>query len=91
MTPSDNGRIALIFPGVLPNIFLASCPTATTVFWPLLSRIATTDGSFKTIPTSLVYMRVFAVPRSIDKSLENKPRTVLNRLKSTMIFLVNSF
>ena len=28
---------------------------------------------------------------SIDKSLENKPRTVLNRLKSTMIFLVNSF
>ena len=29
--------------------------------------------------------------QSIDKSLENKPRTVLNRLKSTMIFPVNSF
>ena len=82
MTPSDNGLIALIFPGVLPSIFFASCPTATTVFCPLDSLIATTDGSFNTIPISLVYMRVLAVPKSIDKSLENSPLTALNKFKS---------
>ena len=55
-----------MLPGVLPNIFFASWPTATTVFCPLLSRIATTEGSLRTIPTSFVYIRVFAVPSSND-------------------------
>ena len=54
ITPSDKGLIAVIFPGVLPSIFFASAPTATTVFWPLDSLIATTEGSFSTIPTSFV-------------------------------------
>ena len=54
MTPSDKGLIAFILPGVRPNIFFASVPTATTVFCPLDSLIATTDGSFKTMPTSFV-------------------------------------
>ena len=46
ITPSLKGRIALIFPGVLPNIVFASSPTAKTCFFPVCSTIATTDGFF---------------------------------------------
>ena len=34
ITPSLKGLIALIFPGVLPSIVLASSPTAKTFFFP---------------------------------------------------------
>ena len=34
ITPSLRGRIAVILPGVRPNIRLASIPTASTIFWP---------------------------------------------------------
>ena len=34
ITPSLNGLIALILPGVLPSIVLASSPTANTFFFP---------------------------------------------------------
>ena len=54
MTPSESGLIAFMLPGVLPSIFFASVPTATTVFCPRDSLIATTDGSLRTIPTSFV-------------------------------------
>ena len=80
MTPSFIGLIASIEPGVLPNIALASVPTATTVFDALPSpvRRATTDGSFRTTPLPLAYTRVLAVPRSIDRSLEKYPIIFLN-------------
>ncbi|CAB4751222.1 unannotated protein [freshwater metagenome] len=48
ITPSFNGRIATMFPGVRPIIFLASRPTAKIP--PVSWFTATTDGSFKTIP-----------------------------------------
>ena len=52
ITPSFSGRIAVILPGVRPNICLASAPTAAMVLAPrtLSSLIATTDGSLSTIP-----------------------------------------
>ena len=49
MTPSRNGRIATMLPGVRPNISRASVPTAITRF--VLLSIATTEGSFNTIPS----------------------------------------
>ena len=48
MTPSFSGRMALMCPGVRPIIRLASSPTATGR--PSLTLIATTDGSFSTMP-----------------------------------------
>ena len=54
-----------MFPGVLPNIVLASSPTAKTDFFPLLSTTATTEGSLRTTPLPFNTTRVFAVPRSI--------------------------
>ena len=54
-----------MFPGVLPNIVLASSPTAKTDFFPLLSTTATTDGSLSTTPCPFKTTKVFAVPRSI--------------------------
>ena len=65
ITPSLNGLIALIFPGVLPSIVFASSPTAKTFFFPFWSTIATTEGSFKTTPCPFKTTSVFAVPRSI--------------------------
>ena len=70
ITPSFNGLTAVMFPGVLPNIVFASSPTASTVFFPLSSIIATTEGSFKTTPWPLTTTNVFAVPRSIAISVD---------------------
>ena len=88
ITPSLRGLIASIWPGVRPNINFASEPTATTDFDalpPLPALIATTDGSFKIIPLPLTYISVFAVPKSIDKSLEKRPLSILN----IRIYLLN--
>ena len=52
ITPSLSGRIAVMLPGVRPSMRFASRPTAATLFWLPCIRIATTDGSFKTIPDS---------------------------------------
>ena len=80
MTPSLSGRIATILPGVRPSMRLASSPTASTSLVPALT--ATTDGSRKTMPWSLTLIRVFAVPRSMPISLENKfPKSFLNMEK----------
>ena len=53
ITPSFIGRMAVMLPGVRPSICLAARPTAWIVFLPLGPpswRIATTDGSSRTMP-----------------------------------------
>ena len=66
-----------IFVGVLPSIVFASSPTALTLFLPFSSdAIETTEGSFKTNPLFLTKIIVLAVPKSIDKSLENKSKNI---------------
>src|SRR5580658_3285183 len=75
ITPSRMGLIAATFPGVRPSISLASFPTATTS--ELLLLIATIEGSFTTMPLPRAYTRVFAVPRSIARSDENRLNTDL--------------
>ena len=55
ITPSFIGRIAWIEPGVRPSIFFASWPTARIerlLRGPDSCRIATTEGSFSTMPLS---------------------------------------
>ena len=42
-----------MLPGVRPSISLASSPTASTCLRPLYSMMATTDGSFRTMPLPL--------------------------------------
>ena len=64
-----NGLVAIMFPGVLPNILLASFPTASTS--PVSLSTATTDGSLKTIPFPLTYAITVAVPKSIPISCPN--------------------
>src|SRR6185503_2222703 len=78
-TPSFMGRIETMFPGVRPSMSLASFPTASTSLVTLF--IATIEGSFTTIPRPLAYTRVFAVPRSMARSLENRLKTRLRFMK----------
>ncbi len=49
MTPSFRGRMATMEPGVRPSIFLASSPTASTLFVPGLHRHD--GGPSNTIPS----------------------------------------
>jgi hypothetical protein len=73
ITPSFIGRITVMLPGVRPIICLAASPTCCTIFLPFGPpswRIATTDGSLRTMPCPRTQISVFAVPRSIAKSLE---------------------
>src|SRR5215213_428648 len=72
MTPSRSGLIAMMFAGVRPTIRFASAPIARTRF--VRASIATTDGSLMTMPRSRTCTSVFAVPRSIPMSRENRPR-----------------
>ena len=53
ITPSRSGRMASMLPGVRPSICLASSPTARTWRLPRLVAIATTEGSFRTMPRPL--------------------------------------
>jgi hypothetical protein len=80
MTPSFNGRMATMLPGVRPSILFAALPTATTLS-DLLS-MATTEGSERTIPFPLTNTNVFAVPRSIATSLPNIPPNIFNPVRS---------
>ena len=74
MTPSFMGRTATMLPGVRPSISFASLPTASTFFEPLPERCtATTDGSLETIPLPRTNVSVFAVPKSMARSLEKRP------------------
>ena len=66
ITPAFIGRMATMFPGVRPIIRFASDPTARMP--PVLLLIATTDGSFNTMPRPRTYTNVFAVPRSTAMS-----------------------
>ena len=50
ITPSRSGRMAAMLPGVRPSISLASSPTASTCLRPRISAMATTLGSFSTMP-----------------------------------------
>src|SRR6516225_2829366 len=75
MTPSFIGLIATTLPGVRPSISFASRPTATTS--PLILLIATIEGSFTTIPLPCENTNVFAVPKSIARSDENRLNTDL--------------
>src|SRR5690349_23347167 len=61
--------MATMFPGVRPSISFASLPTASTS--PVFLLMATIEGSFTTMPLPLAYTNVFAVPRSMARSLEN--------------------
>ena len=75
MTPSFSGRMAVIEPGVLPSISLATRPTALpfcrTRLVPFLT--ATTLGSFRTMPSPLTQTSVLHVPRSMPMSMLNMP------------------
>src|SRR5205823_14700554 len=78
MTPSFIGLMATMLPGVRPSMSLASLPTAATRPFTLL--IATIDGWLTTIPLRRAYTHVWAVPRSMARSLENS-ESIDRRLK----------
>ena len=81
ITPSFMGLIATMLAGVLPNIFLASFPTARIFLVPRASLLmATTDGSLDKIPLPFTKTKVEDVPRSIAKSLENNPKRLSNSM-----------
>ena len=84
ITPSLSGLTAVIFPGVLPNIVLASSPTARTDFLPFSSIIATTEGSLRTIPSPFTKTKVLAVPKSIAISVD---QNWLSFLKISNIYI----
>src|ERR1700722_5705744 len=73
ITPSFMGLMATTLPGVRPSISFASFPTATTS--PVFLLMATMLGSFTTIPLPLENTSVFAVPKSMARSDENKLNT----------------
>src|SRR5487761_416237 len=75
ITPSFIGLIATTLPGVRPSISFASLPTATTS--PLFLLIATIEGSFTTMPLPFANTSVFAVPKSMARSEENRLNTDL--------------
>ena len=69
--------MAVIEPGVLPIISLATSPTALpfcrTRLVPFLT--ATTVGSLSTMPSPLTQTSVLHVPRSMPMSMLNMPRS----------------
>lgn len=58
--------------GARPIIFLAGSPIANISFVFLF--LATAEGSLIATPLPLIKTKVFAVPRSIPKSVEKKPK-----------------
>ena len=78
ITPSFIGLTAFIPSGVLPSISFASFPVASIP--PVALSMATTDGSFKTIPFPFTVTKIFAVPKSIPISFDVK-------LKNLNIFI----
>ena len=88
ITPSLKGRIAWIFPGVLPSIVFASSPTASTVFFPFSLIIATTDGSFRTTPLPFATTSVLAVPKSIAISCDQISLSFFVQLNIVFSFML---
>ena len=80
MTPSFNGRMAWMWLGVRPIIRLASNPTASGR--PVLTLMATTDGSSRTMPCPRTYTRVLAVPRSTAMSRAPTDPSMLENLRA---------
>ena len=80
MTPSRIGRTTTTFAGVRPTIPLASRPMAKG--WRRRLSIVTQEGSLITIPFPRTWTSVFAVPRSIAMSKENRPSSQLIGLKA---------
>src|SRR3954469_18248013 len=80
-----------MYPGVRPIIFHASWPIASTSCDRLFSAI--TVGSLRMIPWPREYTSVFAVPRSIARSLARPaaPRLGLALLRSRCERLASSF
>src|ERR1700712_2089465 len=72
MTPSFMGLIAMMLPGVRPSISLASLPTASTS--PVTRFTAMMEGSLTMMPLPWAKTRVFAVPRSMARSLEKSEK-----------------
>ena len=70
----------MMLPGVRPSIRLASSPTLRTSFVRRLT--ATTLGSRSRMPRPWTWTRVFAVPRSMPMSREN--RLDIRRMKLNM-------
>ena len=71
ITPSFKGLIAAMSFGVFPSISFASTPVAKIV--PLFLSIATTEGSFNTIPFPFMVIMILAVPKSTPISFEFHP------------------
>jgi hypothetical protein len=67
ITPSLSGRTAVMLPGVLPSISLATQPTACPFLstWLVPFFTATTLGSFSTMPCPRTATSVLQVPRSM--------------------------
>ena len=64
--------MAMMLPGVRPSISFASLPTAST---SLVTRFtAIIEGSLTMMPLPAAYTSVFAVPRSMARSLENSEK-----------------
>ena len=82
MTPSLKGRTATTLVGVRPAISLASRPIAIGCRSRL--SIVTHEGSLMTIPLPRTCTRVFAVPRSMAMSRENRPKSQFNGLKAKL-------
>ena len=87
MTPSFIGLMATMLPGVRPSMSLASLPTASTR--PVTLLMATMEGSFTTMPLPRAYTQVFAVPRSIARSLEKREK-MERRLNEILLVAVAS-
>src|SRR5512143_591171 len=69
-----------MLPGVRPTISRASAPITNGRLVRL--SIATQDGSFKTMPLPRTLTNVLAVPRSMPKSRENRPKSALRGLNA---------
>ena len=71
-----------MLPGVRPSISFASVPTASTRLVTLLT--ATIDGSRTMIPLPRAKTSVFAVPRSMARSLEKMEKMDLNAKRNLL-------
>ena len=73
----------LLFAGLGKSLCFAAAPTAATCCGPpgpRSMRRETTEGSLRTMPCPRTKISVLAVPRSIDRSLEKRPRTLLKTM-----------
>src|SRR4029453_13936405 len=81
MTPAFKGLMATMLPGVRPSISFAPVPTASTR--PVTLLTATMEGSLTTIPRPFGKTTVWAVPRSMARSVErndsSEPKPIFDK------------